>query len=144
MIDSLYARHATTLYRRLLRITRNAQLADDMAQDVWLKAIMSGAHTGAWLYQAARSRVADEYRRKVYELELFDSSLDTTDMEALVMDRITCEEVFAAMKTESQRRVMALWLQGYESPEIGVMLGISERAANQLRTRAKAVGKKSF
>jgi len=67
--DSLFARHKGGLYRYLLRQCRDAALAQELFQDVWLNLIR--ARTGytvqakftTYLYRLAHNRLIDHYRR---------------------------------------------------------------------------------
>jgi RNA polymerase sigma-70 factor (ECF subfamily) len=67
--DVLYARHRGGTYRYLLRQCRNAGLAEEMFQDVWMNLIR--ARTGytvqarftTYLYRIAHNRLMDHFRR---------------------------------------------------------------------------------
>jgi len=67
--DALYARHRGGVYRYLLRLCRNAALAEELFQDVWMNLIR--ARTGytvqakfaTWLYRIAHNRLMDHFRR---------------------------------------------------------------------------------
>jgi RNA polymerase sigma-70 factor (ECF subfamily) len=66
--DTLYARHKGGVYRYLLRHCRNAGVADELFQDVWMNAIRvraSYAPTAkftTWLYTLAHNRLVDHWR----------------------------------------------------------------------------------
>jgi RNA polymerase sigma-70 factor (ECF subfamily) len=66
--DTLYARHKGGIYRYLLRQCRNAGIADELFQDVWMNAIRvraSYAPTAkftTWLYTLAHNRLVDHWR----------------------------------------------------------------------------------
>lgn len=66
--DTLYARHKGGVYRYLLRQCRNAGIADELFQDVWMNAIRvraSYAPTAkftTWLYTLAHNRLVDHWR----------------------------------------------------------------------------------
>ncbi len=67
--DRLYDRHRGGVYRYLLRQCRNAALADELFQDVWMNLIRarSGytvqAKFSTWLYRIAHNRLIDHFRR---------------------------------------------------------------------------------
>ncbi len=67
--EALYARHKGPLYRFVLRQSGQA-FADELYQDIWLKVIHSRsrykvvATFKTWLYQIARNRLVDHYRRQ--------------------------------------------------------------------------------
>jgi len=66
--DKLYARHKGGVYRYILRQCRNAGIADELFQDVWMNAIRvraSYAPTAkftTWIYTLAHNRLVDHWR----------------------------------------------------------------------------------
>ncbi len=66
--DALYARHKSAVYRYLLRHCGNAGAADELFQDVWMKAIRARASYvptakfTTWLYTLAHHRLVDHWR----------------------------------------------------------------------------------
>jgi RNA polymerase sigma-70 factor (ECF subfamily) len=66
--DTLYARHKGGVYRYILRQCRNAGIADELFQDVWMSAIRvraSYAPTArftTWIYTLAPNRIVDHWR----------------------------------------------------------------------------------
>jgi RNA polymerase sigma-70 factor (ECF subfamily) len=66
--DTLYARHKGGVYRYILRQCRNAGIADELFQDVWMNAIRvraSYAPTAkftTWIYTLAHNRIVDHWR----------------------------------------------------------------------------------
>ena len=67
--DVLYGRHKGGVYRYLLRQCRNAALADELFQDVWMNLIRARAgytvqaKFSTWLYRIAHNRLMDHFRR---------------------------------------------------------------------------------
>ncbi|MDP2398668.1 MAG: RNA polymerase sigma factor [Burkholderiales bacterium] len=67
--DLLYGRHKGGVYRYLLRQCRNAALADELFQDVWMNLIRARAgytvqaKFTTWLYRIAHNRLIDHFRR---------------------------------------------------------------------------------
>ena len=66
--DKLYTRHKGGVYRYILRQCRNAGIADELFQDVWMNAIRvraSYAPTAkftTWIYTLAHNRLVDHWR----------------------------------------------------------------------------------
>lgn len=66
--DALYARHKGGVYRYLLRHCRDAGVADELFQDVWMNAIrvrasyVPTAKFTTWLYTLAHNRLVDHWR----------------------------------------------------------------------------------
>ena len=67
--DRLYDRHKGGVYRYLLRQCRNAAVADELFQDVWMNLIRARdtytvqARFATYLYRIAHNRVIDHFRR---------------------------------------------------------------------------------
>jgi RNA polymerase sigma-70 factor (ECF subfamily) len=66
--EALYARHEQPVYRFLLRSVRDARLAEELLQDVWMRVIAHAdrfeprARFTTWLYRIARNRLIDHWR----------------------------------------------------------------------------------
>jgi len=68
--ESLYARHKGPLYRFMLRSCSHNDVAEEMFQDVWVRAIKARggyrpvAKFSTWLYRIASNRLIDHYRQQ--------------------------------------------------------------------------------
>jgi RNA polymerase sigma-70 factor (ECF subfamily) len=66
--DALYARHRGGVFRYLRRQTRNAAVAEELFQDVWMRLIDARARYepqakfSTWLYTIAHNRLMDHFR----------------------------------------------------------------------------------
>jgi RNA polymerase sigma-70 factor, ECF subfamily len=66
--DALYARHKGGVYRYLARQCRQAGIADELFQDVWMNLIRARASYAptakftTWLYRLAHNRMIDHFR----------------------------------------------------------------------------------
>ena len=67
--DTLYRRHKGAVYRYMLRQCRNAGVADELFQDVWMNLIRARASYTVqakfttYLYKLAHNRLIDHYRK---------------------------------------------------------------------------------
>lgn len=67
--DELYRRHKGGVYRYMLRQCRNAGVADELFQDVWMNLIRARASYTVqakfttYIYKLAHNRLIDHYRR---------------------------------------------------------------------------------
>ena len=105
--DTLYARHKGGVYRYILRHCRNAGVADELFQDVWMNAIRvraSYAPTAkftTWIYTLAHNRIVDHWRAaglmKVASID------DDGDGEA----RDLVESIAGAANDEPETRVLS-------------------------------------
>jgi RNA polymerase sigma-70 factor (ECF subfamily) len=128
-LEILVERHRQPLFGYILRMTRNRTEAEDVFQDVWLRAIggldrYRERHFMGWLVRIAHNRVVDRSRRKRPELCL-DSAADgaTPLVERLVSpapgpdDRLAAAEraavIAAAVRNlpAEQREVFLLRMQ---------------------------------
>lgn len=79
--DVLYSRHKGGIYRYLLRQCRNAALADELFQDVWMNLIRARAgytvqaKFSTYLYRIAHNRLMDHFRRDDAGVSLDDESV---------------------------------------------------------------------
>jgi RNA polymerase sigma-70 factor (ECF subfamily) len=70
MLDQLVEQHQHRLYRYLLYLTRNPQLAQDLFQETWVRVLERGSQYSArwkfetWLLSIARNLTIDYVRRK--------------------------------------------------------------------------------
>jgi RNA polymerase sigma-70 factor (ECF subfamily) len=84
--DVLYARHKGGLYRYLVRQCRDAAVANELFQDVWMNLIRARAgytvqaRFATYLYRLAHNRLIDHYRRNGRATVV---SLDQDDGEAV-------------------------------------------------------------
>lgn len=76
--DRLYERHKGPLFRYLLNHCGDSGLAEELYQDTWLKAIrardqwQAGQGVRPWLFQIARHRLVDHWRRRRADQALAD------------------------------------------------------------------------
>jgi len=77
--DALYQRHRQGLYRFLLGLSGKAEWAEEVYQETWLSLIRSSsqpqgrANFRTWLYQIARNRLIDHWRKHGVRNPLHDS-----------------------------------------------------------------------
>lgn len=84
--DALYVRHKGGVYRYLLRQCRDAAVAEELFQDVWMNLIRARAgytvqaRFATYLYRLAHNRLIDHYRKHSHGAPV---SLDQDDGEAI-------------------------------------------------------------
>ena len=105
--DTLYARHKGGVYRYILRQCRNASVADELFQDVWMSAIRvraSYAPTAkftTWIYTLAHNRIVDHWRAAGH---MKVASIDDDDNGEA---RDVVESIPAAANDEPERRALS-------------------------------------
>jgi len=87
--DTLYRRHKAPLFRFLLRQCRDADVAEELFQDVWSNVIRARAsyhvtaRFGTYLYRIAHNRLIDHYRsRRPALLVSFDDEAEAPELTA--------------------------------------------------------------
>ncbi len=143
----LFDAQAADVYGFVLRRCGDVQLAEDLAQDVFVAAVRrtrdtSEVPSAAWLYQVARSRLVDHWRRearKVRKLRLVSAGRVTS-----VTDPVDAGEspsrVMAALDDLPARQRAALvlrYLDGYSVGQVAEMLGRTAKAVESLLVRAR-------
>jgi RNA polymerase sigma-70 factor (ECF subfamily) len=152
--DLLYSRHKGGVYRYLLRQCREARVAEELFQDVWMNLIRArGRYTvqakfTTYLYRLAHNRLVDHYRKHAataaiaFEqddaaaLEQIPDERDLPEDEALDSRRAAARlmELVAALP-DPQREAFLLQQEGGMSVEqIANATGVTrETAKSRLR-----------
>jgi len=142
--------HLDGLYRFALRLTRNRTAAEDLVQDVMLKAWRSfqtfneGTSARAWLHRILMNAHFDHYRKHTREPDVVDQEdvgefylygkvQESTTLgeagnpEHLVLDQIMDSEVresLEALPLQYRSTVLLADVQGFSYKEIADILGI--------------------
>ncbi|WP_072347294.1 MULTISPECIES: RNA polymerase sigma factor [unclassified Pseudomonas] len=138
--EVLYTRHRQGLYRFLMSLSNKAELAEEVFQDTWLSLIRSTtqpqgrASFRTWLFQIARNRLIDHWRKQgvhnplhdSYDEQLHVQPDDTSGPEqqlSLSRDQARLDAALQALP-EDQREVFLLRLHGdLELPQIAALTG---------------------
>lgn len=137
--DEVYAQHAQEVYKFLLRLCNDADLAEDLLQDTFLKAMEKSesfdcrCKLTSWLCQIAKHTYYDHLRKKQRHpsVSLADapSIADSTSIEEQLQDADTARRIRLAVHTLSEPYKEVFLLRVYaELPfrEIGMTFGKSE------------------
>lgn len=143
----LYDRFQPEILRYLIVRVRDVQVAEDLAQQVFLKAWQAvpryehrGAPFRAWLYRMAHNQMVDHFR----------TSRPTTDLEGIDLpepseaeERLLTEEMNGMLQaalerlSEDHRQVLVLrFLMEKSAREIGEVMGRKEVTIRGLQMRA--------
>ncbi|MDP6607371.1 MAG: sigma-70 family RNA polymerase sigma factor [Dehalococcoidia bacterium] len=156
---ALYDRYQPEILRYLTHQLRNADLAEDLAQQVFLKAwqaIPRYQHRGvpfkAWLYRMARNQVIDNFRkqRPTTDLEGVDPAVEPEAEErVLAAERISRLRAAMDRLSPDHCEVLVLrFLMEKSAAEIGAVMarkevtvrGLQMRALRALRKELEAIG----
>ncbi len=143
----IYDRYAKPLYRYIYFRVGDADLAEDLQSEVFLRAFESldryedrGWPFSAWLYRIARDRTIDMLRRRRFRqtvpLESWSGACEGPDHE--VTARLDYEELrrHLCSLTDDQRQVIYLrFMANLSVQEVALRLGRSEGAVKALQHR---------
>ena len=141
----LYEEHFDKIYRYITLKIGNKMEAEDMTQQVFLKALQSissfkwkGVPFSAWLFRIAHNQVVDYFRKKKHTAVPLDESLATNDNnpQLIVEQKLDTEQLLSATKqlTEAQREVISLRFAGELSiAQVAKTIGKSQGAVKALQ-----------
>ena len=132
MWDEIYKKYHPELLRWCLGACRDRELAEDLVQETFLKALQNTdtfedlglSQQRAWLYRTVKNLLYDRYRRAVLESE----HLQQLDEDAAYLDpgiQQTENELILQMLTPEDRMLFTLrYMEGYNASELSEMLGM--------------------
>lgn len=147
---ALYRANAQAIFRYIAHRVSNAQLAEDLTGDVFIRALeglsgytQQGKPFVAWLYRIAHARVVDHYRRterRPVESDVEAEPLPVTpDMDEGLLRRHAAKALRAAIAelTDDQQQVIILrFMEGYRIEVVAQMMGKNANAIKALQHRA--------
>ncbi|HEX6274415.1 MAG TPA: RNA polymerase sigma factor [Polyangiaceae bacterium] len=144
--DRAYASHAAKIRGFLLRLGRNAALADDLLQHTFLRLAEQGpelrpdSDLRAWLFAVARNAYASHARRATPERD--DAALEALaspppDVEArLLLGDV--ESALGRLRADDREVLLLVGAEGLEQSVVATMLGIQPAALRQRLARARS------
>jgi len=148
-MDEVYRRYANTVYKYLMSLTGDADLADELTQETFYQAVRSAnrfrgdSNVSTWLCSIAKNCLAG-YRRKHPPTEEFtEESLASASGAAAEDDLLSGIRRVELMRKvhalpDNYREIIYLRVFGNMSfKEIGEVLGISENTARVSYYRGK-------
>jgi RNA polymerase sigma factor (sigma-70 family) len=150
MQEELYKRFAPKMYAVCLRYTNNADDAQDLLQEGFIKIYKNlhrfraeGSFEG-WVRRVFVNTSIEHFRKKSTKLSLVsekeENALEDTDITAL--ESLAEKDIINIIQQLSPgyRTVFNLYVvEGYSHKEIGELLGISEGTSKSQLARAKSV-----
>ncbi len=147
--STLYERHHSKIYRYMLMQTSNPTVAEDLAAEVFLRAVRSiggfqfrGFSLAPWLYRIGHHVAIDHFRRAprpTVEITEMPSQRPDGDPEAALARSQDMAELQQALRQlhDEQRQVLLLrFIQGLSAREVAESIGKSEQAVKALQYRA--------
>jgi RNA polymerase sigma-70 factor (ECF subfamily) len=143
----IFDRFQPEIVRYLTHRTSNAEVAEDLAQQVFLKAWQAipryehrGAPFRAWLYRMAHNQMVDHFRARRITVDVADIELpQEPEAENFVLRQELHAELKVALErlSEDHRQVLVLrFLMEKSAREIGDIMGRKEVTVRGLQMRA--------
>ncbi len=140
-------RQTNFVYSVALRVSRNAQIAEDVTQAVFTTLARDAGKLCrydtiiGWLHTTARRRAIDairgEVRRRARELEALTMQNDPTTPGADWAEIAPAlDEAVQQLNEQDRRAILLRYFNGLSHQEIGAVLGLSENSANKRVERA--------
>lgn len=146
-MGALYRAHAARVYTVVRRLAGDDALAEDLAQDAWIRAFRKlhlfrgDASFGTWMYRLATNTALNRLRRRgrrdevEQEAELTSPAADLD--EAVINQRLLAEALDRL--PPGYRRVLVLHdLEGHTHEEIGELLDVAPGTSKSQLHKARA------
>ncbi|KKQ12745.1 MAG: RNA polymerase, sigma-24 subunit, ECF subfamily [Candidatus Moranbacteria bacterium GW2011_GWF2_36_839] len=147
--DYVYTHYFTPLFRYIFYQTKNREVAEDLVQTVFLKALRQKDTNNfpplPYFFTIARNTVIDYWKKKkeiTIDLSsvLFSSLLDEHDNPQEKLEKeFDAKEITQALETLNyeQKEILTLrFISDLSNKEISAMLGKTEEAVRQIQYRA--------
>lgn len=149
LVDAAYRAHRDALTRYVLSLVRDAEAAEELVQEAYLRLVREVQHgttpdePAAWLFRVAANLARSWGRRtmiarrrvSVAEPERREAAPDEV---VIRRDRVAALEAGLARLPHADRRAVLLAAVGYRGPEIARLLGRTELATRALLCRARS------
>ena len=149
MQEELYTRFAPKMYAVCLRYAGNAEEAEDILQEGFIKifkklaSFRSEGSFEGWIRRIFVNTSIEHFRRKTYMQPISEQEENTMEGKSLsVLDSLAEKDLIDLIQQLSPgyRTVFNMYIvEGYTHKEIGELLGISEGTSKSQLSRAKVI-----
>lgn len=131
MWEELYEAHSKELLAYGVHISGNKELAEDLVQDTFVKAIMntdiledlSSRKQRAWLFRTFKNLFFDRYRRAVLENE-YHQSIQPGYLEDFGIQEIENAMLLQSIHPQDRAIFQLRYFDGYSAEEISRMMNL--------------------
>lgn len=143
-----YEEYAESVYKYILMIVKDHQLAEDLTQDTFIKAFKKAdqfkrqSEVKTWLYRIAYTTTMNHFRKRHPIVMLFDAPITTRSVEDIVIEQEELRQIFKAistLKTSYQQVIILRKVQQFSVKETSKILGWSEGKVKMQLMRALKV-----
>ena len=152
MIQDLYEHHYEELRRYCLQLCRSGDMAFDLVQETFLKALerqeVMAAYTPqeqrSWLYKVARNLFMDGVRRSALLQRKQSLLLDEEEREESGFSRTETELLLLRLPPEDRTLFRLRYLEGYSAVELAEMFDMPPATVRTKLLRARQLLKKEM
>lgn len=143
-LEDIFRAHQKEIFMYLLRTVGDRQLAEDLAQDTFLRACGSAilfrgeASPRTWLFSIARRALADHYRRRAPEV-LLETVEPAPTVEPRTDERLAVEQALNALPLLHREAVVLCDVLGFSPSEAAELAGVTPNAFRVRLHRARAM-----
>lgn len=145
----LYELYFEKIYKFIYFRVSHKEIAEDLAEDVFIKAWTSIATVkedsfNGWLYQIAKNKVIDYYRQKKVTVDIeeiqnvLESDQDINDDANTVIERKVFMEALKQLTPEQQIIIKLKYIEDMDNAEIAELINKSEGSIRVVQHRAIA------
>ena len=152
MIQDLYERHFEELRRYCLQFCRNGDMASDLVQDTFMRALeredtmdsLTTEQQRAWLYRTARNLFLDGARRSACLLRKQRYLLDEEAAEERGYSRAETELLLLRLPPDVRTIFRMRYLEGYSAADLGEIFDMPAATVRTKLLRARQLLKKEM
>lgn len=152
MWDEIYARHYPELVRYATSVCHDRQLAEDVAQEIFLRALqnadtfedLSPSQRRAWLFRALKNYLCDCFRKAKLESEYLEETPEDTAYLDKGIQEAENALLLASLTSEDRTLFHLRYEEGYNASEISQLLGIPPGTIRARLSRCRAILKKQL
>lgn len=157
-MDEIYKEYSKTVYKYLLTLTNNTEIAEELMQETFYSAVKNihqyrnEASLKTWLCKIAKNKWIDFYKKKQKNIEINIDEIDESnfitssieDEYSLKEDIISVYKLIHQLDNSSKEVVLLRIKANFSFKEIGTIMGKSEEWARITFYRAKIKLKEEF
>ena len=148
-ISALWDTITPKLYGYLIHILRDKNLAEDILQNTWLKAILALPKFGnsgetnfsAWLFAIARNECKQHWRKQGREIPFDPEIHDKAEVDSKQEDKILVEQILAQLSENDRELIRLRYIAGLPLNNIAKILKINPIAVRVRMHRAMNLAK---
>lgn len=137
--DLLYKLHSVRIYKNILRLVKQEELAEEILQDVFMKlwekreTLTINISFKSYLFRIAQNLVMDNFRRLAFDRKLFDHLISvstelhssTDELIDLKGTQSLIDEAVESLSPQRKKVYLLCKIEGKSYDEVSGMLGIS-------------------